>query len=257
MSSVIKGIFISFSIYSKIPVPQFPWEEKDMKYTLCFFPWIGIVIGLLVYGWSYLCFHFQIGSLCYTLIGSAIPLAVSGGFHMDGFMDTMDAFHSYQPREKKLEILKDSHIGAFSVIMLALYYLIFTGSMSEVKDLRHVAILSFGFFFARALSGIGVVSFRAAKEEGLLYTFASGAHRRTVKTALIVQLILAVVLMLWIDWLTALIAIGLGTLTFIYYRIKSYRELGGITGDTAGYFVTICELAFVAGAALGQIIQII
>ena len=41
------------------------------------------------------------------------------GFHVDGFMDTMDALHSYQPRERKLEILKDSHIGAFSVIKLA------------------------------------------------------------------------------------------------------------------------------------------
>ena len=40
-------------------------------------------------------------------------------FHIDGFMDTMDAFHSYKPREEKLTILKDSHMGAFAVIMLA------------------------------------------------------------------------------------------------------------------------------------------
>ena len=40
---------------------------------------------------------------------------------MDGYMDTMDAFHSYQPKERKLEILKDSHIRAFAVIMLAVY----------------------------------------------------------------------------------------------------------------------------------------
>ena len=46
-------------------------------------------------------------------------MAVTGGFHIDGFMDTMDAFHSYKPREEKLAILKDSHIGAFAVIMLA------------------------------------------------------------------------------------------------------------------------------------------
>ena len=44
--SVIKSFFIAFSIYSKIPVPQFAWKEEDMRYTLCFFPWVGAVIGL-------------------------------------------------------------------------------------------------------------------------------------------------------------------------------------------------------------------
>ena len=53
---------------------------------------------------------------------------------MDGYMDTMDAFHSYQPKERKLEILKDSHIGAFAVIMLAVYGLIYMGAFSEITD---------------------------------------------------------------------------------------------------------------------------
>ena len=46
----------------------------------------------------------------------AIPLMITGGFHVDGFMDTMDAFHSYQEKEQKLNILKDSHIGAFAAV---------------------------------------------------------------------------------------------------------------------------------------------
>ena len=89
-----------------------------------FFPWIGGVIGLFFYGWTVLCEKLAIGNVCYALIAAAIPLMISGGFHVDGYMDTMDAFHSYQSREKKLEILKDSHIGAFAAIMLALYYMI-------------------------------------------------------------------------------------------------------------------------------------
>ena len=254
--SVIKSFLIACSIYSKIPVPQFPWEEKDMKYMLCFFPWIGIVIGLLVYGWSYLCFHYQIGALCYACIGAAIPLAVTGGFHMDGYMDTMDAFHSYQKRDRKLEILKDSHIGAFSVIMLALYALLYIGALSEIHSLRYVAILCIGFFLARCLSGIGVVTFRSAKQDGLLYTFASGAHKTIVKAALYIQLIAGIICMLWIAWLPAVIALVMAALSFLYFRIKSYRELGGITGDTAGYFVTICEGALVIAMAACQVAQL-
>lgn len=253
--TLLKSILISFSIYSKIPVPQFPWEEKDMKYILCFFPWIGIIIGLLVYGWSYLCFRYQIGTLCYALIATSIPLMVSGGFHTDGFMDTMDAFHSYQPKERKLEILKDSHIGAFSVIMFALYYLIYVGAVSEVQSLRYCAIYCCSFLIARTLSGIGVVTFRSAKQDGLLYTFASGAHKTIVKVTLYLQLIAGIAFMLWIAWVPAFMALAAGFLTFVYYRVKSFRELGGITGDTAGYFVTICELAFVLAAAVCQIFE--
>ena len=103
---LLKAMVIAFSIYSKIPVPQFEWKEEDMEYMMCFFPWIGGVIGLLFYGWAVLCEKLAIGNVCYALIAAAIPLMISGGFHVDGYMDTMDAFHSYQSREKKLEILK-------------------------------------------------------------------------------------------------------------------------------------------------------
>lgn len=113
---LLKAMVIAFSIYSKIPVPQFEWKEEDMEYMMCFFPWIGGVIGLFFYGWTVLCEKLVIGNVCYALIAAAIPLMISGGFHVDGYMDTMDAFHSYQSREKKLEILKDSHIGAFAAI---------------------------------------------------------------------------------------------------------------------------------------------
>ena len=45
-----------------------------------------------------------------------IPLVITGGFHVDGFMDTVDAIRSYRSKEEKLEILKDPHIGSFAVI---------------------------------------------------------------------------------------------------------------------------------------------
>lgn len=121
-------------MYSKIPMPQFKWNDDDMKYMLVFFPWIGAVIGLLLMLWKYIYSHFGVADICYVCIGALIPMAVTGGFHIDGFMDTMDAFHSYKPREEKLAILKDSHIGAFAVIMLAAYGLLFMGAFSQIMN---------------------------------------------------------------------------------------------------------------------------
>ena len=251
---ILKSCIIAFSIYSKIPVPQFEWKEEDMKYMLCFFPWIGAVIGGCVYLWSCLCSMFDIGEIGHILIGAAIPLIITGGFHVDGFMDTMDAFHSYQPKEKKLEILKDSHIGAFAVIMLALYGLIYIGAFSEVADKSLLKIVCSGFFLARCLSGIGVVLFPSAKKEGMLYLFSSNSQKAIVKWSLYLQSIACICFMLWQSLYAGMI-VAAAFLTFAYYYYRTKKELGGITGDTAGYFVLICEAGMMVVAAVTNVLM--
>lgn len=249
---IIKSFFIAFSMYSKIPMPQFQWKDEDMRYALCFFPWVGAVIGVLWYLWQWLCDRFTVGTLCYAAVGAAIPLLVTGGFHVDGFLDTCDALHSYQSRERKLEILKDSHIGAFAVIMLALYGLIFLGGFSEITECRALTVAGAGCFLSRVLSGIAVVGFPSAKQEGTLYLFADKAHKKVVKTALYGQGILCIGFMLWTSFAVGGIAVAAALLTFGYYYWRSKKEFGGITGDTAGYFVTLCEGCVVAAVAIAQ-----
>lgn len=252
---IIKSFLIAFSIYSKIPVPQFAWKDEDMKYMLCFFPWVGAVTGVCVYLWKMLCGRFGIGTLCYTLIGAALPLLVTGGFHADGFLDTMDAFHSYQTREKKLEILKDPHIGAFSVIMLGVYGFVYAGAFSEIQSGRLLRIVCAGFFLARVLSGISVVSFLSAKEEGMLYLFADKAQKNVVKFSLYFQGALCIGFMLWQSFYAGSIAAAAAFAAFGYYDYRCKKELGGITGDTAGYFVLICECSITVSMAVVNILM--
>lgn len=252
---MIRSMIVAFSMYSKIPMPQFEWKDGDMKYMLCFFPWIGAVIGGCIWLLGIVYEKCGISLLCYTLLGTAVPVLITGGFHVDGYMDTMDAFHSYQSGARKLEILKDSHIGAFAVIMLAVYGLIYMAAFSEIHEKSLLAIICAGFFLARCLSGIGVVSFRSAKKDGLLYLFASNAQKKIVKGSLYLQGILCALFMLWNSlWAGALIlSSALGAFAYYYYRSK--KEIGGITGDTAGYFVLVCELSMMVMAALIQILM--
>ena len=246
---ILKSFVIAFSIYSKIPVPQFEWKDEDMKYMLCFFPWIGAVIGGGVFLWSCLCGIFDVGEICHTLIGAAVPLVITGGFHVDGFMDTMDAFHSYRPREKKLEILKDSHIGAFAVIILAVYGIIYIGAFSEVADPKLLKIVCGGFFLARCLSGISIVTFPSAKKDGMLYLFASSSQKVIVKWSLYLQGITCICFMLWQSLYAGILVVVAAFPAFVYYYHRTKKELGGITGDTAGYFVLICEASMMIVAA--------
>lgn len=251
---IVKAMIIAFSMYSKIPMPQFEWKDEDMKYMLCFFPWIGAVIGGCIYLWGMICEKYEISLLCYTLIGTAIPLLITGGFHADGFMDTMDAFCSYQLREKKLEILKDSHIGAFAVIELIVYGLLYMAAFSEIQDKNLLQIVCAGFFLSRCLSGISVVSFPSAKKEGLLYSFASKAGKNTVKIVLCLQGALSVLFMLWRSLTGGMIVAAAALGVFVYYGYRSKKELGGITGDTAGYFVLLCECGMLAAAAVINVV---
>lgn len=247
---VLKSCIIAFSIYSKIPVPQFEWKEEDMKYMLCFFPWIGAIIGLCVYFWIQLCNYLDIGIICTMAIGAAIPLLITGGFHVDGFMDTMDAFHSYQPKEKKLQILKDSHIGAFAVIMLVLYELIYVGAFSEITDNTLLKIVCAGFFLSRCLSGISVVSFPSAKNDGMLYLFASSSQKNIVKFVLCLQCVCCIAVILIQSLYAGIAVTAAAFFVFVYYGKRSEKELGGITGDTAGYFLLICEESIAVTAAI-------
>ena len=252
---IVKDFCIAFSMYSQIPMPQFEWKEEDMKYALCFFPWVGAVIGACVYVWWRFCESLGVGVLCRSLVGAAIPLLVTGGFHADGYMDTCDAFHSYRPREKKLEILKDSHIGAFAVIMLAVYGLLYLGAISEIQSENILGIVCTGFVLARILSGISVVTFSSAKKEGTLWIFADSAKKKFVRMILCAQGIVCVGFMLWQSpWAGAVTGVA-ALCVFMAYYFRCRKELGGITGDTAGYFVLVCEAWMMTAGAVVDILQ--
>ena len=251
---IIKSIIVAFSMYSRIPMPQFAWKDEDMKYMLCFFPWVGAVIGFCLFLWGVVSGKLLIGQTAYILIATAIPLLITGGFHVDGFMDTMDAFHSYQPKERKLEIMKDSHIGAFSVISLALLGMLWLAAISEINRAGAFGVMCAGFMLSRVLSGISVVTFPSAKKEGLLYLFADKAQRDKVKLALYAQGILCAGFMLFCSLKGGILAIAAALAVLWYYYRKTKKELGGITGDTAGYFVVICETAILAAEAVVSIL---
>ena len=45
----LEPMIIAFSMYSKIPMPRIEWNKENMKYTMCFFPLIGVVTGAIIY----------------------------------------------------------------------------------------------------------------------------------------------------------------------------------------------------------------
>ena len=253
---ILKAFCIAFSIYSKIPVPQFKWDEKDMRYHLIFFPCVGALIGGLIYLWNYICISAGIGQLTYTCVGVVIPLIVTGGFHVDGFMDTMDALKSYKSREDKLKIMKDAHVGAFAVIMLAAWGLIYMGAFSYIGVEPYYMLEVYGAFvcvftLSRILSAILVLSLKGAKDDGMLHTFSDSASSRRgfVKCVLYIELIICIGYMLWSNVYLGMALIVTAAIFTMYYVWKTRKEFGGVTGDTAGWFVVCLEILLTVVAA--------
>ncbi|MBD8916504.1 MAG: adenosylcobinamide-GDP ribazoletransferase [Pseudobutyrivibrio sp.] len=242
MKKIAKACNVAFSMYSKIPMPRFEWASEDMRYHLFFFPWIGAVIGLLEWGWYCMTEKFSIGSVLYLTMAIALPILVTGGFHLDGFMDTKDAQSSYQARDKKLVILKDPHIGAFAVIHLVLSLLLAFGFLSVIDQKTAIASLCFSFFMSRCLSGWSVLHFPAAKKEGSLYTEADTSDRRNVSIGLVLQLVIAVGVSVYCTKQYGFLVAAANLMMFLYYYRMSKRTFGGITGDLAGYYVCMAEL---------------
>ncbi|MCR4943037.1 MAG: adenosylcobinamide-GDP ribazoletransferase [Clostridium sp.] len=239
---MLEPVKIAFSMYSKIPMPEAKWDEKNMRYALCFFPFVGIVIGALFYLWFIISNSLGLNNILRSAVFTVIPILITGGIHVDGFVDTMDAVNSYQSKERKLEILKDSHIGAFALITCIVYFILNFGIVSEIRNFDSVFIIALGFVLSRSLSTMSIVKFQSAKNSGLARTFKDGAEKNTVKNVMIFYIILIAILMIYINAILGLGAFLSALSSFVYYKSMSYKNFGGITGDLAGFFLQICEL---------------
>ena len=176
---------IAFAMYSKIPMPRADWEKENMRYMMCFFPLIGVVIGAVMVLWSQAACWLEAGTLLRSVGYVLIPVLVTGGIHLDGLLDTADALSSYQTRERKLEILKDSHVGAFAVITACCYFLACLGIWSELGE-EQVRLLAGGYVLSRTFSGLAVTAFPNAKKSGTVAMFADAAQKRCVEITMYV-----------------------------------------------------------------------
>ena len=244
--SIINSFFIALSIYSRIPVPRVDWEKENMRYAMCFFPMIGVVIGAVMYLAGWLLDKTSVGGLFRGVVFTLIPIIITGGIHMDGFMDTMDALGSWGDREKKLEILKDSHAGAFAILGMGCYLMWSVAVWSELPA-EVLRVCGVSFVLSRALSGFSVVTFPAARNSGLLKMFQDGAQKKVVRITMCLYVAAAVIMMAVMNARAMTGAVTGVMIAFLYYIVVSRKQFGGVTGDLAGFFLETAELAMFTG----------
>ena len=244
--SIINSFFIALSMYSRIPVPRVDWKKENMRYAMCFFPMIGVAIGAVMYLAGWLLDKAVVSTLFRGVVFTLIPIIITGGIHMDGFMDTMDALGSWGDREKKLEILKDSHAGAFAILGMGCYLMWSVAVWNELPA-EVLGVCGVSFVLSRALSGFSVVTFPAARNSGLLKMFQDGAQKKVVRITMCLYVAAAVIMMAVMDARAMTGAVAGAMIAFLYYIVVSRKQFGGVTGDLAGFFLETAELAMFTG----------
>lgn len=254
----MKSVIIAFAMYSKLPMPRVDWEKKALSWALCWFPLVGLFIGAALWLWLALAHWLGFGDIFTAAFALLLPIALSGGIHLDGFCDTCDALSSHQSREKKLEILKDSHTGAFAIICCGLYLLVFFAAWCQVEAAGRTAlVLGLGPVLSRSLSGLFAVTLPNARGTGLLATFTGPMDAARARVVLAVWAIAAAAAMVFLSPWTGVGVLAGAALACVYYVATAKRQFGGVTGDLAGFFLQLCELGMVLGAIVAQRMEVL
>ncbi len=240
--NLIRSLLIAFSMYSRVPVPQTEWNEGSMRYTFLFFPAVGLLEGAFLLGIGRLLWDGGIPALLRGALLTVFMFVYTGGIHMDGFMDTMDALGSARPREEKLRILKDPHSGAFAVLSCVLCCLLMCASFAGFREAADLRVPAAGMILSRALSALFLITVPGKTRKGSAKMFADASARMATIIALFLWCAAGVVCVLIFggirEGITVLIA---AAAVSFWYVLTAVREFGGLTGDTAGWFLTVLE----------------
>lgn len=248
---VLRSLAVAFALYSRLPVPAVEWTQESLAWGLCCFPAVGLAVGGVLLLWCVLCQWLAVGPLLFAAGGVLLPLFITGGIHLDGLCDVCDALGSHQGRERRLEIMHDPHIGAFGVIGCGCWLIAAFALWGEVditsEDRLVLALIP---VLSRTLSAYAAVTLPSARKGGLLAQFTDAAQPARCRWVL-----LGMALILF--WVMGSLGCGMAAvagavLTYFWYRTLALREFGGVTGDLAGYFLQMCELACLFSLVVAQ-----
>ena len=230
------------SMFCALPFPWHGWEEKARDKMLCCLPVIGLEIGFLWWAVGALALRLALPGLIGGALVCAAPYFLTGFMHLDGFMDVTDAVRSYRSLERRREILKDSHVGSFSVIAMGLLLVMQLSACSALCTLTQLRALLLIPAASRCCSVLAITCLPPMET-------SQYAQRKTHWGLPLAMLAAAVGVGFW--WETpvgiALVAVMVG---YALALVRAYRSLKGMNGDISGYCISLGELAGLCAMAI-------
>ena len=261
----IRGFLMAWGMFCWIPCPYKGWREEDRLAQIGMFPLVGTFIGVIVCACWWLLSYIGAGAIVTGCLLTGLYFLLTGFIHLDGFMDCSDAVMPRHPEmAERRRILKDSHVGAFAVICLALMLVVFTGSMiqaCEIWSLKGSILIILIFTTSRFMSALEVIL--DAPMDTSQYAAGGvrkspGTFRNTIPAFIIMLIVLAAaeLIMSGGSW-WSLIAELYSNIVFVvvvlaeaFVAKSDIRKLGGMSGDISGHMITIGEMLGMLALAL-------
>lgn len=241
---------MAISMFTIIPMPKHVWDDNGAKHILKFYPLIGLIIGFIWYAIYKLLLGIDASLILISAITMVTPYVITGMLHLDGYMDVCDALLSRREKKEKIRILKDPNAGAFSVIALAILFVINFASTYTVMDYGwNVIALILIPVISRSLMGFLLLTKKSMPESslGAYFKKGTGIVDKVILLACIVGSSILLVVLLGTKSLGVPLAMVAITILFVN---NSCEELGGMSGDTAGFGLVIAEAIGVLVVAL-------
>lgn len=256
----VQALIAAFQFLTRFPVPvAVPFHGPVLTRSIIYFPVAGAFIGICLAAAAWLLGLFVPAWPSAVLLLS-LWTALSGGLHMDGWMDTADGVLSHRSRERMLEIMKDSRVGAMGVLAAVLLLLFKASLLAELLVDDHADIeLSLLLVFpvwSRAWMAAAMAGWPNARQgEGIGALFNGVKGMQAAASMSVASVITLSVLLIegmemneaFVLLLAAfIVTISCGGLLAVWLN----RKLGGLTGDTYGAMNEAVETALLFAAVL-------
>lgn len=233
------GFITAIRFLTIIPLPgRITHDKYDLGKSLPYFPLVGLICGGILLLLHYFFSIFLPLSISYILLIICLVI-LTGAHHIDGFMDTFDGIVAAKTRERRLEIMQDSKVGAFGisavVLLFLLKYVALVANPTTIPTLLLMPMLS------RWMMVSSIFTCTSAKNTGMGFAFKQGANwcRFIIATIITVAISASI-----FNWRGIILMAGLwsiSSLIILFFRSR----FGGLTGDNYGAINEISEILVV------------
>jgi len=233
---MIRGFITAMRTLTLLPMPG--KDAERLANALYYFPLVGALIGALVTLAAWLLGDVLAWPVGAGVAGVFVSAWVTRGLHLDGLSDTVDGYYGAATRERRLEIMKDHHVGAFGVVAIVLALLMKSAALAQLAISGQWAWIPVPFILARLIQVLLAVTLPYARNEGgkaeAFVKQAGASHFIVAATGALVLCAL----------LVQLSGLALFLFTFIIgYLLAQWmkRAFGGVTGDLLGFSNELVE----------------
>ncbi|EYE89254.1 hypothetical protein Q428_03775 [Fervidicella metallireducens AeB] len=234
---MIKAFILMLQFLTRLPINiPVDMDSKTLSRGAFFFPFVGVVVGLISGGVYYL-FQFINNDIA-SLSAVFTIIFVTGGIHVDGLSDTADGFFSARSKERILEIMKDSRVGTFGVIAIIFDILAKYVIIKNIPAGLVIPALIFSCALGRTASSMLFSFGKSARPGGMGDMFTANPTKKYFISATIILTVIGLVTVRTM-FLIALVSVVIFALLLMKL---SYKTIDGLTGDVYGACTELCEI---------------